>query len=200
VLVLITDGIDTGSKEEMTDAIESAQRANVALYAIYIKGSQQQQQRQQNNGQPQRRSSYPGSNPGGYPGSYPGGYPGGSNPNNPNSQNCQNNPNDPSCSSRQPSTQPHKSYVDGRQLLQRMCGETGGHVFEVEKKLSMDQIYAQLGEELRTQYLLGFTPDAAAAKSGYHKLDLRMTGSYAEEQKDRKIDVQARDGYFMADR
>jgi uncharacterized protein with von Willebrand factor type A (vWA) domain len=39
-LVLITDGIDSGSKEALTDAIEAAQRANVALYAIYIKGTQ----------------------------------------------------------------------------------------------------------------------------------------------------------------
>jgi len=195
-LVLITDGIDSGSKEALTDAIEAAQRANVALYAIYIKGSQPQQQRQNNSPQ-QRRSGYPG----GYPGSYPGGYPGGNNPNNPNSQGCQNNPNDPNCSNRPNTTgQPHKSYVDGKQLLERMCGETGGHVFEVSKKLSVEQIYAQIGDELRTQYLLGFTPDVAATKSGYHQLDLRMTGAYTDQQKRREIDVQARDGYYIADR
>ena len=81
-----------------------------------------------------------------------------------------------------------------------MCGETGGHVFEVSKKLSVEQIYAQIGDELRTQYLLGFTPDVAATKSGYHQLDLRMTGAYTDQQKRREIDVQARDGYYIADR
>jgi len=199
-LVLITDGIDGGSKEGLTDAIEAAQRANIALYAIYIKGSQPQQRQQ--NGFPQHRSSYPGSSPGGYPGGYPGSYPGGSrqpgnNPNDPNSQACQNNPNDPSCSKNPTNGQPRKSNVDGKQLLERMCGETGGHVFEESKKLSAEQIYAQIGEELRTQYLLGFTPDAAATKSGYHQLDLRMTGEYKDEQREHKVDVQARDGYYM---
>jgi len=201
-LVLITDGLDSGSKEALTDAIESAQRTNVALYAIYIKGTQQQQ-RPQNNNQQQRRSSYPGSYPGGYPGSYPGGNPGGNNPNNPNnpnSQGCQNSPNDPNCSSRPNTGQPHKSYVNGMQLLLRMCGETGGHVFEISKKLSIEQAYAQIGDELHTQYLLGFVPDAAAAKSGYHQLDLRMTGTYTDQQKRHEIDVQARDGYYTDDR
>jgi VWFA-related protein len=186
-LVLITDGIDNGSKDGLTDAIEAAQRANIALYAIYIKGSQPQQHQQ--NGQ--HRSSYPGSSPGGYPGgypgSYPGGYPGGS-------RQPGNNPNDPNTPT---SGQPRKSYVDGKQLLERMCGETGGHVFEASKKLSVEQIYAQIGEELRTQYLLGFTPDTAATKSGYHQLDLRMTGEYKDEQREHKVDVQARDGYYM---
>jgi len=192
-LVLITDGVDSGSKEALTDAIEEAQRANVALYAIYIKGSQVPQQ---NNNQ-QRRSNYPSSYPGGYPGSYPGGYPGG---NNPNSRNCSNNPNDPNCQSSPQSNPQRKSYVDGKQVLARMCGETGGQVFEVSKKLTVEQIYAQIGDELRTQYLLGFTPDVAGAKSGYHQLDLRMTGEYTERQKRREIDVQARDGYYMGDR
>ena len=191
-LVLITDGVDSGSKESLTDAIEAAQRANVALYAVYIKGTQQLQRPQENSPQ-QRRSSYPG----GYPGGYPGSYPGGNNPNNPNSQGCQNSPNDPNCSSRPNTGQPRKSYVDGKQLLLRMCGETGGSVFEVSKKLSMEQIYAQIADELRTQYLLGFTPDPAAARSGYHRLDLRMTGAYTDQQKDHRIEVQARDGYYI---
>src|ERR1700722_1405976 len=42
-LVLITDGVDAGSKEVLTDAIESAQRDNVALYAIYVKPTMQPQ-------------------------------------------------------------------------------------------------------------------------------------------------------------
>jgi VWFA-related protein len=201
-LVLITDGVDAGSKEVLTDAIEAAQRANIALYAIYIKGAQPPPQQQNGNPQ-QRRSSYPGSYPGGYPGGYPGSYPGGSrppNPNDPNSPACQSSPNDPNCSSRPNTGQPRKSYVDGKQLLERMCGETGGRVFEVSKKLSVEQIYAQISDELRTQYLIGFTPDATAAKSGYHQIDLRMTGAYKDEQHEHKVDVQARDGYYMAER
>jgi VWFA-related protein len=194
-LVLITDGVDAGSKEVLTDAIEAAQRANIALYAIYIKSSLPQQ-KWQNGPQTPTRSGYPGS----YPGGYPGNRPPNTNPNDPNNQACQRDPNDPNCPSSPNHGQPRKSYVDGKQLLERMCGETGGRVFEVSKKLSVEQIYAQISDELRTQYLIGFTPDATAAKSGYHQLDLRMTGAYKDEQHEHKVDVQARDGYYMAER
>jgi len=193
VLVLISDGIDSGSKEVLTDAIESAQRANIALYAIYIKPTQQPQKGIGPQGP--TRSGIPGTYPGNYPGQYPGRAPNNV-PNSPSNPACQNSPNDPNCSGRPTTGQTHKSYVDGKQLLLRMCGETGGHVFEVTKKLSIEQGYAQIGDELRTQYLLGFAPDGIATKSGYHQLDLRMTGEYKDEQKEHKIDVQARDGYY----
>ena len=198
VLVLITDGVDSGSKEELTDAIEAAQRANVAMYAIYIKAVHTPE-KSQIGPQGPTRSGIPGTYPGQYPGQYPGRAPNNI-PNSPGNPACQQSPNDPNCSGRQPGTDKHTPYVDGRQLLLRMCGETGGHVFEVGKKLSLDQIYAQLGDELHTQYLLGFVPDAAAAKSGYHRLDLRMTGAYTEQQRRHEIDVQARDGYYTDDR
>ena len=202
-LVLITDGIDSGSKDGLTDAIEAAQRGNVALYAIYIKPTVPAQKWRNGPTQP-TGNRYPGSTyPGGYPGgSYPSGgsRPPNTNPNDPNNQYCQNSPNDPNCPSRPNTGQTRKSYIDGKQVLERMCGETGGRVFEVSKKLSVEEIYAQIADELRTQYLIGFAPGAAAAKGGYHRLDLRMTGSYDEQQKSHKIDVQARDGYYMADR
>jgi len=198
-LVLITNGVDGGSKEGLTDAIESAQRGNVALYAIYIKPTVPAE-RWHNGPQTPTRSGYPGGYPSSYPGGYPGNRPPNTNPNDPNNSACQTNPNDPNCPSKPNPGQTRKSYVDGKQLLERMCGETGGHVFEVSKKLSVEQIYAQIAEELRTQYLIGFTPDASAAKGGYHQLDLRMTGAYADQQKDHRVDVQARDGYYMAER
>jgi hypothetical protein len=167
----------------------------VALYAIYIKPTLPAQ-KWQNGPQTPTRSGYPGST-----GGYPGNRVPNTNPNDPNNQACQIDIHDPNCPSNPTrGQQPRKSYVDGKQLLERMCGETGGRVFEVSKKLSVEQIYAQIADELRTQYLVGFMPDVAGAKSGYHQLDLRMTGSYGEQQKDRKIDVQARDGYYMADR
>ena len=35
-LVLLSDGVDTGSKESLDSAIESAQRANTVVYPILI--------------------------------------------------------------------------------------------------------------------------------------------------------------------
>ena len=42
-LVVLTDGVDRGSKESLTDAIEAAQRADTIVYGIYYKGEQHQQ-------------------------------------------------------------------------------------------------------------------------------------------------------------
>jgi VWFA-related protein len=215
-MVVLTDGVDMGSKESLTEAIEAAQRANVAVYAVFFRGNERPQQNY-----PQHRSGYPGSGyPGGYPGNYPGRYPG-NNPNDPNNPNNPNNPNSPNYDPNSPNNpnnpnspnydpnNPNPNYpnpnnrpaggttrrsgVDGKQVLERLCGETGGRVFEVSRKQSVQDIFAQISEELRTQYLLGFSPDGTAAKSGYHQLDLRMTGAY----KGKDMDVQARDGYYV---
>ena len=62
-------------------------------------------------------------------------------------------------------------------------------MFEVSKKMTVDQIYAQIEEELRNQYNLGYTPDRVAGNdSSYHKIQV------AAKPKD--LVVQARDGYY----
>ena len=70
-----------------------------------------------------------------------------------------------------------------------MCGETGGRVFEVKGKQTVAAIYAQIGEELRSQYRLGYSPTAADAAEGYHKVDVTVPAQP-------KDTVQARDGYY----
>ena len=39
-----------------------------------------------------------------------------------------------------------------------MADETGGGLFEVGKKETFAEIYKQIGDELRAQYRLGYTP------------------------------------------
>ena len=72
--------------------------------------------------------------------------------------------------------------------MQQLAQQTGGRFFEVSKHESIDDIYKTIGEELRNQYNLGFTPEQAEAGSGYHKLTVTT------KQKD--LTVQARDGYY----
>lgn len=183
-LVILTDGVDRGSKESLTDAIEAAQRSDTIVYGIYYKGEQPKQDFNRAG----RRGGYPG---GGYPGGgYPGGgYPGGGYPGGgggyPQGGGGGQNP-------RQ-SGGDHKPYVDGKHVLERICGETGGRVFEVSKKQSVDEIYKQIGEELRAQYRVGFSPSGDAAKDRYHQINLALTGDDAKK----KLDVQTRDGYYM---
>ena len=42
-LVVFSDGEDRGSKENMNDAIDAADHANVAVYTVYFKGEQERQ-------------------------------------------------------------------------------------------------------------------------------------------------------------
>jgi len=167
-LIILSDGVDTGSKESLDSAIESAQRANTVVYSILYKDDEAYG----NSGAYGRPSiGYPG---GGYPGGggYSGGsgYPGGHG----GSRGSQ----------RYPEQRP-----DGKKTLDRISKETGGRLFEVSKKQPVDQIYSQIAEELRNQYNLGYTPNRASADDPiYHKIQL------AAKSKD--LVVQARDGYY----
>ena len=78
---------------------------------------------------------------------------------------------------------------DGKKVLEQITGETGGRVFELSGKQTFATIYTQIAEELRSQYRLGYTPDAATAAEGFHRVDLTVP-------KDKKLIVQTRDGYY----
>jgi VWFA-related protein len=72
--------------------------------------------------------------------------------------------------------------------LRRMSSETGGQVFHVSGKTTLDDIFTQIQEEMRSQYSLTYSPPDPKRDGSYHKLDLRAVN------KDYK--VQARKGYY----
>jgi len=164
-IVVLTDGEDRGSQETLNSAIESAQRSETVVYTIYYGGHEDHDNSGFNNG---GRGGYPG---GGYPGGrYPGGgYPGGGYPG----------------GSRYPRQQ--ENGPNGKKILQRIAQETGGRYFEVKKKDSVDDVYASIAEELRTQYMLGYTPPKDES-SGYHSIHLTT--------KNKDQEVQTRAGYY----
>ena len=144
-LIVLSDGVDTGSKESLDEAIESAQRANTVVYSILFKDDEAYGH---GGGFGRTGISIPGmGGPGmGGPGMGRGGRGG----------------------QRFP-----EQHVDGKKVLERISTETGGRLFEVSKKEPVDQIYSQIQEELRNQYSLGYTPDrGSAAASGYHKIQV----------------------------
>src|SRR6185437_1129832 len=72
-LIILSDGVDRGSKESPTSAIEAAQRADTVLYAIYFKGEESgSDNNRSRGGSGGRGGGFPGG--GRFPG---GGYPGG---------------------------------------------------------------------------------------------------------------------------
>lgn len=150
-LIVLSDGVDHGSKETLDEALEAAQRTDTVVYSILFKDDES-------------NSHWGGGF--GYPGGGTG-RPGGGH------------------------RYPQESHPDGKKVLERISKETGGRLFEVSKKQSIEQIYSQVQEELRNQYSLGYTPEKTNESTGYRKIAL------ATKQKD--LAVQARDGYY-ADR
>lgn len=150
-IIILTDGVDRGSKESLEEAIETAQRADTLVYCILFAD----------------KEGYGGGpHMGGGGGMGRGGGGGGGYP-----------------------RRTEESHPDGKKVLQQLSKTTGGHFFEVTKKETLDKIYTAINEELRNQYVLGYSPDKLDATPGYHKLHL------AVKQKD--LVVQTRDGYYL---
>jgi len=133
-IVLITDGVDTGSKISRDKAIESAQKTDAIIYSIYYVD----------------RAAYGG----GFGSINLGG--GG-----------------------------------GEGELRRMSSETGGQVFHVDRNHSLDDIFREIQEEMRSQYAITYQPPNPARDGTYHKIDIKLAN------KDYK--PQARKGYYAID-
>ncbi len=128
VIVVITDGVDTGSKKTREQAIHEAQLADAVVYSIDY------------------------SDPGAYGGGLVFGAGG------------------------------------GEGDLRKMSDETGGRVFKVDRKNTLDDIFKQIQDEMRSQYAIAYSPTNPKKDGTYRKLDFKMSN------KDYK--VQARKGYY----
>jgi VWFA-related protein len=80
------------------------------------------------------------------------------------------------------------SYGANPGIMQRLAKETGGGYFEVSKKLSIDQVFALIQEDLRSQYSIGFVSDRPTAISEFRKIQLTV--------KRPALVVQSRDRYW----
>jgi len=143
-LVLFSNGGDRGSKETLNDAIDAADRANLAIFTVFFKG---EQEKSENEMGPQHRRG--GMGGGGWPGSNGGG--GGRRTPEPTAANG----------------------TDGKKIMQQIAARTGGHAFEAKKAADLEAIYKLIDEEIHAQYLLTYTPDKADDEGGFHKVELR---------------------------
>jgi VWFA-related protein len=69
-----------------------------------------------------------------------------------------------------------------------MSDETGGHVYQVDRKHPLDEVFKELQDEMRSQYSIGYTPINDKKDGSYRKLDIRTI--------DKTQKVQARKGYY----
>jgi len=143
-LIILSDGVDHGSKETLTTAIETAQRADTVVYSILFKDDEENGPR----------------------GGFAMGQRGGG---------------------RRGGRYPQEERPDGKKILQQISKATGGRLYEVSKKETLDKIYSEIEEDLRNQYSLAYTAEKNAGP-GYHKIALTT--------KPKELIVQTRDGYY----
>lgn len=130
VLVVITDGVDEGSRLPISEAVMAAQKADAVIYSIEY------------------------SDPGGY-----GGWGGIS-----------------------------LGGGAGSRDLHKMSDETGGHVYRVDRKNTLEVVFKELQDEMRSQYAIAYTPLNDAKDGSYRKLDIKLAN--------KDLKAQARKGYY----
>ncbi len=161
-LVIFSSGVDRGSKDTLNDAVDAADRANLAVYTVFFKGVQEHSEGFGFPGGGRR-----GGTGGGYPGGG-GGYPGGG--------------------QQRPTGEDKHEAADGKKIMEQIATRTGGRYFEARKKENLDEIYGQIAEELRGQYLLTYMPDVLDKDAGFHKIALKATKG--------DLTVATREGYY----
>jgi VWFA-related protein len=124
LIVVITDGIDQGSRYKIDQAIKAAQLADAILYGVYYVD----------------------------PGAY-GGW-----------------------------------MAPSNHDLTRMAEETGGRVLRVDRKHTLEDIFREIQDDMRTQYAIGYAPANSAKDGSFRKIEIKLT--------DKDLRAQARKGYF----
>ncbi len=76
--------------------------------------------------------------------------------------------------------------------LKRMAEETGGRFFSVGRNQTLSDIFRQIQEEMRSQYVIGYSSTNDARDGAFRKLEIRPA--------DKNLKVQARKGYYAAKR
>ena len=130
VIVVITDGVDQGSRMTRNQAIEAAQKADCVIYSIDY------------------------SDPRAYGGGFGINLGGGA----------------------------------GEGELRKMSDETGGRVYKVDRKHTLDQVFKELQDEMRSQYSIGYTPSNDVKDGSYRHLEIKLSN--------KDLKAQARKGYY----
>jgi VWFA-related protein len=125
-MVIITDGVDVGSRIKIEKAIEEAQKSDAIVYGVLFE--------------------------------------------------------DPRYTSWQ------YGGVSGEGPLKRMAEETGGRVFRVDRRNTLEDIFTIIQQEMRSQYSVSYTPANGARDGGFRRIEIRTSS------RDHK--VQVRKGYY----
>jgi VWFA-related protein len=130
-IVIITDGVDQGSRLRIEKAVEAAQKSDAVIYCIDYSD----------------------------PSAYGGGF-----------------------------GMINLGGGGGGSAMRKMSDETGGRVYKVDRKHSLDQVFKELQDEMRSQYSIGYTPANERKDGSYRKIDIKLSN--------KELKPQARKGYY----
>ena len=125
VLIVLSDGVDEGSKVSLENALEVAQKSDVIIYCIAVTDYRSM-----------------------------GGI----------------------------------GMVGGISNLKKLAVQTGGTLIEAGRRKDMSAAFQEIADELRTQYLLGYTSTNTKRDGSFRKIKVDVT--------DNHLKVQARRGYY----
>lgn len=86
---------------------------------------------------------------------------------------------------------PHELFADADLALRKLAYETGGRVLYPNSFGQLDDIYAQVDEELRNQYTVGYISSNTIKDGGYRRIEVRAQAPGAV--------ISARPGYYAPD-
>jgi VWFA-related protein len=153
-LILLTDGVDTGSRVTLFEGISAAQKADTLVYSVLFSDPDAY-------GSPVYYPSPGMGRRGRMPMPMP--PPGGG-----------------------------QDLPDGKKVLRQIAEETGGRFYQVGRfHFPLDKVFADIEEELRNQYNIGYTPDKPGESDEYRKIHLT-----AKTNKKKDLVVQTRAGYY----
>jgi VWFA-related protein len=78
----------------------------------------------------------------------------------------------------------------GGSAMRKLSDETGGRVYKVDRKHTLEQVFNELQDEMRSQYSIAYEPSNSAKDGSYRKLELRLSN--------KDLKAQARKGYYAA--
>jgi VWFA-related protein len=130
VIVVITDGVDQGSRLSINQAVEAAQKSDAVIYCIDY------------------------NDPSAYGGGFGISFGGGA----------------------------------GGSAMHKMSDATGGRVYRVDRKHTLEQVFKELQDEMRSQYSIAYTPANDRKDGTYRKIDIKLSN--------KDLKAQARKGYY----
>ncbi len=80
----------------------------------------------------------------------------------------------------------------GPELLQQISDQTGGRAFAVENIADLPDVAAKIGDELRHQYLLGYTPTNRERNGKYRRVQVKL----AQPRRMPQLKAAWRQGYY----